>query len=290
LLQAIPITKISQQPASQNICIGDSFTLSAKALGNNLSYQWKKGAENVGENSNELTVLNAQTANLGDYTLTVNGTCGTAVSEIASIDFSPVWAINTQPNNSSYCEGDESTQSWVLNNEAECFNALENISVAGNGRTFIAEPGSELLFIAGASIRFLPGFTANAGSYVNAYITTEGIFCDDIMPQSIVANTTPIEKSIETEIEEIYLQENKNENQQIKVYPNPNNGSFTVQLSNFDTESTVSVFNISGKVVYQTKMNENTSTEINLPHLPSGIYYLRANDSKTVKTTKLIVR
>ncbi|MBN2261911.1 MAG: T9SS type A sorting domain-containing protein, partial [Prolixibacteraceae bacterium] len=291
IINAIPKTQIIQQPVSQDLCIGGDHLLSVVAQGDMLRYQWKHGDDNLGEDSNELFIENVQAVNLGEYSVSVSGTCGDEVSAIATIDFSPVWAINTQPFNSSYCQGDETTQSFVLNKQNECFNANENITVAGGGQTFSAETGSWTTFIAGNSIKFLPGFIAQAGSYVNAYITTEGIFCDDIiMPQSTTVNSPVIEKSIENNDESVAINNSEFQEKQIKVYPNPNNGSFYVQLLNFEKETKISICNIMGKQVYQAIVFENTKSNINVPYLPAGLYYISANDSKTIKSTKMVVR
>jgi hypothetical protein len=45
-----------------------------------------------------------------------------------------------------------------------------------------------------------------------------------------------------------------------------------------------------GKQVYQAIVFENTKSNINVPYLPAGLYYISANDSKTIKSTKMVVR
>ena len=291
IILAVPNTKVLQQPLSQNLCVGENLSLSVIAHGDMLTYQWKHGDDNLGVYSNELFIENIQFENLGEYSVNVSGTCGDTISDIAIVDFSPVWAISTHPFNSNYCEGDETTQSVILNNQNECFNANEYITVAGGGQTFSAETGSWTTFIAGKSIKFFPGFIAEAGSYVNAYITTEGIFCDDILiPQSTTVSSPVIEKSIETIGESVVINNLVFDEKQIKIYPNPNNGSFYVQLVNFEKETKISICNIMGKQVYQSIIFENTKSNINVPYLPAGLYYISANDSKTVKSIKMVVK
>jgi len=60
----------------------------------------------------------------------------------------------------------------------------------------------------------------------------------------------------------------------LRVYPNPNNGSFIMELSGTNGESSVEIYNILG----QTILNEellNKSNAINLSSATSGIYFYR---------------
>lgn len=61
----------------------------------------------------------------------------------------------------------------------------------------------------------------------------------------------------------------------IKVYPNPNNGQFTLSLSNLNTACNLEVYDVLGEKVYQTKINSG-NTEINLSNQPQGVYLYHA--------------
>ena len=76
------------------------------------------------------------------------------------------------------------------------------------------------------------------------------------------------------------------------VYPNPNNGSFTVQLQGFNGKVDLKLTNIVGQSVWQQQMNcmgsmvkRNFTTK-----LPAGVYLLRmsSGNAKTVK--KLVIQ
>jgi hypothetical protein len=80
--------------------------------------------------------------------------------------------------------------------------------------------------------------------------------------------------------------------QQFDVFPNPNNGTFSVQTFNqrFD-KAVVTVTDISGKVVYESKWNipggmHTQSLELNLP---KGIYVLHAEGTTTHESERFIV-
>lgn len=78
---------ITLQPVGASIGTGNDFTLRAGAIGSaTLSYQWKRGATNVGTNSPVLFLEDVDFADAGDYTVVIsNGVGPDATSSIASL-------------------------------------------------------------------------------------------------------------------------------------------------------------------------------------------------------------
>jgi len=65
---------------------------------------------------------------------------------------------------------------------------------------------------------------------------------------------------------------------EIKIYPNPNNGSFFIDApSNLLKNKVVLVYNVQGKMVYSGTL-ENGKKQINLDDIESGIYLLRVGE------------
>jgi len=66
-----------------------------------------------------------------------------------------------------------------------------------------------------------------------------------------------------------------NNSDQVTVYPNPNNGQFTLQ-SSFDGESLVEIYNVLGEKVFIKNLNSNKgSNSINISQQPNGVYLYR---------------
>ncbi len=57
------------------------------------------------------------------------------------------------------------------------------------------------------------------------------------------------------------------------IYPNPNNGRFNINFSKAIPPSQMLIFDITGKPVTQKKIS-GTKTEIDISHLPDGIYFI----------------
>ena len=100
-------TNITSQPVSPGlICAGSPFTLSATAVGTNLTYQWLlAGTPIVGANAATYTVSSATTSQAGAYLLQVNGTCGSTLTNVVIVDVFSAPGITTQPQSQSVCQG-----------------------------------------------------------------------------------------------------------------------------------------------------------------------------------------
>jgi hypothetical protein len=79
----------------------------------------------------------------------------------------------------------------------------------------------------------------------------------------------------------------------MKVFPNPGNGMFRLQLNNFnDNRVSVKVMDNSGVVVYENQnvnVNDNPVYKLNLTKMPAGVYTLMVKGKSTVAVKKLIV-
>ncbi len=77
------------------------------------------------------------------------------------------------------------------------------------------------------------------------------------------------------------INEVKGENEKVKVYPNPNNGVFTIQSSVVSTQWSVEVFNILGEKIQTSSLpfpmgeGASFSYRMNLSSQPKGVYFYR---------------
>ncbi|ULC58870.1 T9SS type A sorting domain-containing protein [Flaviramulus sp. BrNp1-15] len=69
-----------------------------------------------------------------------------------------------------------------------------------------------------------------------------------------------------------------------KIAPNPTSGVLNVELDHLNEINSLDVYSVSGRKVYTVKENN----EINISHLSSGVYILRADTKKGVLNTKII--
>jgi hypothetical protein len=172
----------------------------------------------------------------------------------------------------------------VANTESDCFGATNTIVAAGNNTTVVFESGSTADLIAGTSVTLLPGFHAKSGSNVHIYISPAGPFCE---AQLTALNQPIVYKSIEIDRKENTIDVFE---KLLKVYPNPNNGRFTISTQNFNSNIDVMVFNLSGKMIHYINGLNGNNAAIEISNSTPGFYYVRVSDGETVKTAKIIIR
>jgi hypothetical protein len=174
----------------------------------------------------------------------------------------------------------------ISGSEPTCFNAYDSITVAGvSPVTF--ESGTTVEMIAGKSIRFLPGFYCQSGSYMYSHITSDSTFCDEVAGSSPIvaaplAESNAIEKSVELPVKTIA-------EKTVKVYPNPNNGQFTLELSNVESGASVSIYNMLGKMVFSGIIDQSKE-EIKVTNAKKGLYVLRVSTDNESFTRKIIIQ
>lgn len=105
---------ISSQPVDLVACQGDSASFAVVAQGDNLSYQWFRGATALvnsffilGADSSTLTFLSLAAGNVdSNYYVVVSGLCGTDTSAMGSLNMNVPVSIQTQPTDQIACLGD----------------------------------------------------------------------------------------------------------------------------------------------------------------------------------------
>lgn len=133
----------------------------------------------------------------------------------------------------------------------------------------------------GLSIDSLTGtinlITSALGTYTVGY-TTNGA-CPSTSSGNVTITTT------------VSVNE-KNINASIDVYPNPNNGHFSLSLSPtfLSTNSkveTIEIYNVLGEKIYYSEI-KNQKSEIDISHQPNGLYIIRVNHSNQPFNQRLI--
>jgi hypothetical protein len=86
---------ISTQPAAQTVTVGGTATFSVVVVGSpTMTYQWLfNGAAISGATASSYSLTNAQSANAGNYTVTITNGAGSVTSSAASLTVNPVSAL-----------------------------------------------------------------------------------------------------------------------------------------------------------------------------------------------------
>jgi len=73
----------------------------------------------------------------------------------------------------------------------------------------------------------------------------------------------------------------------LKIYPNPASECITIETSAILTPSTIAILNLHGQQIIIRQITEH-KTQINISELPSGVYFVRLKNEKTVSFWKFI--
>ena len=121
---------------------------------------------------------------------------------------------------------------------------------------------------------------------VNTIDNTANIFFDYNQP--IRTNTAQAKILIATT-----TNQNKNSNGKINVYPNPNNGIFTIRFESKNTLSLqLELIDVTGNIIYSETKNHQSKTEftINETNLPKGIYFIKLNDGNNIYSNAIVMQ
>jgi Secretion system C-terminal sorting domain len=82
------------------------------------------------------------------------------------------------------------------------------------------------------------------------------------------------------------IEDNEINEDGITVYPNPNNGLFTIELMDVEN-TTIEIYNIAGQLVLQKKSTRNL-TKINLTKHSKGMYFVKVKTGNKTTTRKVV--
>lgn len=176
-----------------------------------------------------------------------------------------------------------------------CFGATLTITVGGEGSDSVDfESGSSTLLIAGGSVTFLPGTHIHSGSYLWAFITTDGSFCDVYAPSLVETVVMPVKGMKEQTVHEQQravagVVDKQGGGYALKVFPNPNNGRFSIELSGFVKPAELVIYNSLGAVVKRLPVISGNTTPVQLT-LKQGIYYVKALSKEKSLYQKIIIK
>ncbi|GAB6012690.1 M43 family zinc metalloprotease [Viscerimonas tarda] len=126
-----------------------------------------------------------------------------------------------------------------------------------------------------------PDFWAKQGSNVT-------ITAAQASPSLLSAKVVD-DPEIATSLEEAVTTQNPSEKFDFTVYPNPNDGNFTVEITGEVQPYTVEIYNASGGMLGKTSCDAE-AVNINRSDLPQGIYYVRLLMGKEVATKKVVIK
>ena len=76
----------------------------------------------------------------------------------------------------------------------------------------------------------------------------------------------------------------------VSIYPNPNNGEFSINFENYSGKVNIEIVDVTGKSVYSSKENvkPNVSLDVDLGSVTSGLYFVKVSGDHDTNTIRVI--
>jgi hypothetical protein len=117
---------------------------------------------------------------------------------------------------------------------------------------------------------------SNAGNFIISLTVTNstGNSCSSVVNVTVSNNT-----SISSE-----------NNSKLKIYPNPNNGSFKIDLSNLNNEE-IRIYDQMGRMIKSFKVDDKKylNKEINVMNINAGVYYIKTKNNNLINNKIIIL-
>ena len=255
-------------------CAGNSVNLTSDVVGG--TYQWRRNGVNISTNATSRTYKASST---GTYTCvaTCNGNALTS-NAIAVTSKTNAAATVSASGATSFCAGDSVTLNCTnlgSNYNVQWYRTNVSIENATNYSQIVKQPGT---------YKVVTKNLTNGCSRISGSAITTNVNCR-IANYSSIPTTSEISEEDRFDVSEF--------SNGIKIYPNPNNGSFQFKYEGEESgDAQLEVINTMGQTVYQTAVNIEDGfllKEIMLgDNFQKGIYIVRLlinggqNDSRVL--------
>jgi len=161
-------TTITGQPTSVSTCAGAPVTFTVAATGANLTYQWRKGTQNIAGATSATYTINAVTvADAGDYSVVITGLCGNQTSSVATLTVAATntWlgaVSNDWSNPANWCGSVPTSISDIVIPSGTPFQPT--LSVVGEVHNLTINSGASVTVSASGFLNVY-GNIANAGTF-----------------------------------------------------------------------------------------------------------------------------
>jgi hypothetical protein len=250
----------SANPVEQGAAV--TFTATAVNGGTSPVFTWMVNGTPAGNNADTLVY---QPAN-GDQIwclLASNAICPTGSP--ASSD-TIVMIVNTISINTV-------VQSDTIN-DWRCYEALQTITVAGEGTPVLVSTYANVILIAGEAILIYPGLNVQPGAFFHGYIAPEGPWC-----MSPTMLTTSAGTGYQADV---------SDGNAFRVFPNPTNGVVYFQPSQTHLSGPfqVEIFTLHGTSIRQARWNGGQHS-VDLSAEPAGLYFVKITGGQKPMIVKI---
>ncbi|MCD4725076.1 MAG: T9SS type A sorting domain-containing protein [Bacteroidales bacterium] len=281
----ITITVLEELPAGvsivasiEEICAGDevTFTATPENGGSEPAYQWKVNGENTGDNSNLFITADLADDDVVKCEMTSSFVCAInnpAMSNPISMSVNPYPVEMAIPSGSAYVDLNETLSSnYTTTNDPNTLTYTWTVTPDEAWENLAPDMHN-------LTITWKEDFTGQASIHV--FGTND---CGD----------GPVSGNMDVSVENTFGIGENDLNIGVSIFPNPNNGTFTVKFSSANNENVkMKIMSIVGEVVYneeELSVNGEFIKVIDLSKYAKGVYFLMIENNNKILTEKIVVQ
>jgi hypothetical protein len=244
--------------------------------------------------SNQMHVENPQTF-IGDYLTRVEVAPENLYLSNRDLGITPSGYIQSSASNPYKAEFEARDKIFVgktgMNGE-NIYSINSNDDFLTPNEEFKVTRGAFAKIHAGDEIDLMPGTTIESGSEAEIFI--QPFNCANNLRIMTVGSGNNDDNNSNSSIQEHSYGKNLPDNHlqsndgKISSYPNPNKGNFVIENKSSESNVTIEVLDLTGKLIYTIKTS-NTLTEINVNNIENGIYIIHLYNDNTNSHSKIII-
>ena len=238
------------------VCVGTTTTLSDAVTGGS----WSSSNAVIASVGSGSGVVTGGATGSATITYTVTDGCGT-VHATTVVTVLPFVSAGTISGPDSVCQGDTITLTGTGTGGAWSSTAVAIATVNTTGDVIGVAPGT-------VTIRYIVSNTCSHDTATHVVAVRSTADC------TVGVDPVPVINPVA-----------------LKVYPNPNNGSFTVELPLANDRITITILDVMGKVIDTRIIDDRTirSAIFNLNNPVPGNYMVKINAGEQVYRTKFVI-
>jgi len=262
----LQVAGVSISASANPVATGTPVTFTATHVngGSAPAFQWKVNGANAINATNTTFTYSPVNADAVSCVMTSNATCVTGNPDTSNVITMTVASLPATISLTNITV--EGTQ---------CYDALQTISVAGGGTTFLVFEGANATLVAGQNILLYPGTRVDSGGYLFGYIAPAGPFCQTVSKPVAGKDQPAIPVT-----DRIFF----------KVHPNPTTGTFTVTLKGIVPEGDIAVelYDAKGERIATESMNGERKRDFSLTGKPAGLYLVRVSSERLSGLSRIV--
>lgn len=160
-----------------------------------------------------------------------------------------------------------------------CYDAVQVLTAAGSGNTFLVEDGGSVTLIAGVKISLMPGVKVNSGGYLFGKISTD--FCNTLS-NPLVLNPGNLDNLLSIDP--------ANKTAWIKIYPNPTEDIVILEFSETEIPAMayVVIYTMQGQTITSQTLQNEGQHQFSLAGFPAGINVIKVRTDNRTEIAKII--